>query len=367
MMGLFKSGQKKNEVEVTISNRTVIRVLILVIGSFLLLAALKKASHALTLIFIAFFLSLALNAPVHWLASHIPGKRRGSRSLGTGLSFLVVILLLISFIASIVPPLVRQTSSFIEEAPGLVEDLRHDNNSAGRFVRKYKLEDQVDKFSTQLSGRLRDLTGSAVSTATRVTSSIFSMLTVLVLTFMMLIEGPRWLVFGRRLLSENKEKHVEALAHNMYKVVKGYVNGQVLLATIAALVIVVPLFILNVSYPIALMVIVFFCGLIPLVGHTLGAIIVSLVALFHSPVAAVVILIYYITYQQIENYVVQPRIQANTTNMSPMLVFMSVIIGVSFNGLVGGLVAIPLAGCLKILILDFLNRRNLLEPAANEA
>ena len=126
------------------------------------------------------------------------------------------------------------------------------------------------------------------------------------------------------------------------------------------------LFILGISYPVALMVIVFICGLIPMVGHTIGAIIVTLVALFTSPVAAVIILCYYILYQQIENYLIQPRIQANSTNMSPLLVFASVIIGVNFGGIFGGLVAIPVAGCLRIAALDYLHSKKILETETFE-
>ncbi len=362
MLGLQRH-KKEGEVSVTVSNQTVIRVLALVIASYIFLLALNKTTHALTLLFIAFFLSLALNAPVHWLAQRLPGKRRGNRSVATAISFFVIIGLLAAFIASIVPPLVKQTSTFIDAAPSLVVGLRDQNSSLGSTIHKYKLEGQVDKFSSQLSSRLKDFSGSAVNLATRVTSSIFSMLTVLVLTFMMLIEGPRWLSLARRLMPDEKEPHAEKLALGMYKVVKGYVNGQVLLAAIASLMVAPALFVLHINYPVALMVIVFICGLIPLVGHTIGAVIVSFVALFHSPATALIALIYYITYQQIENYAIQPRIQANSTDMSPLMVFTSVIIGVSFNGLIGGLVAIPLAGCLRILILDYLSRKKLLEPA----
>jgi predicted PurR-regulated permease PerM len=361
---MFSLKRDKNEiVRVTVSSRTVIRVLMLVLASYLFVIALGKATHALTLIFVAIFLSLALNAPVHSLAQAIPGKRKGSRTLATGISFFLIVAVLGGFIASITPPLVKQTSSFINEAPTLVENLRSQDSATGKFIQKHNLQDQVDKFSGQLSNRLKNLSGSAVSTIARIGSSIFAMLTVLVLTFMMLTEGPRWINFVRRLLSEEKESHFEKLANDMYRVVKGYVNGQVLLAAIASLLIVVPLFLLHVSYPIALMVIIFICGLIPLVGHTIGAVIVSTVALFHSPLTALIVLVYYITYQQIENYAIQPHIQANSTDMSPLLVFMSVIIGVSFSGLLGGLVAIPIAGCARILILDYLNRKKLLEPA----
>ncbi|HUP26539.1 MAG TPA: AI-2E family transporter, partial [Candidatus Limnocylindrales bacterium] len=359
---MFHFGRKSKEgaVEITVSNQTVVRVLLLTIASYILLSAINTARHAFILIFTAFFLALALNVPVHWLAQRLPGKRRGSRKLATSISFFIIIALLAGFLASIVPPLVRQTSNFIDVAPQLVEDARSENSGLGQFIRKYKLEGQTQKLSGELGDRLKKITGSAVSGFTRITSSIFSTLTILVLTFMMLIEGPAWIGFARRLIPDNKERHAEIIAHDMYKVITGFVNGQVTLAALAAVLILVPLLAFHVSYPIALMVIVFICGLIPLVGHTIGAVIVSAIALFHSPVSALGMLIYYITYQQIENYVLQPKIQANSTNMSPLLVFASVIIGVNFGGLFGGLVAIPVAGCLRIIILDYLTSRKIL-------
>jgi predicted PurR-regulated permease PerM len=156
------------------------------------------------------------------------------------------------------------------------------------------------------------------------------------------------------------------LAEDMYKVVKGFVNGQVTLAALASLLILPALLLLHISYPIALLVIVFICGLIPMIGHTIGAIIVTVVALFHSTSSAIIILAYYILYQQLENYLIQPRIQANTTNMSPLLVFMSLVIGVSFGGLFGGLVAIPVAGCIRIAVLEYLYHQKLISDTRFE-
>lgn len=354
------SSNKKSDITVTVSNRTVVRIMLLVVATILGLAALKQASHALILIFSAVFLALALNAPVHWLAQRLPGKRKGDRTVATAISFLVVILMLAGFIASIVPPLIKQTSNFIDAAPSLVEDVRDTDNSLGRFIDKYNLESQVQNFSDELGDRLKNAAGSAVSTVGKVGNSIFSVLTVLVLTFMMLVEGPRWLRLFRDSLPDEHHERLDHLSLNMYKVVKGYVNGQVILAALAALLITPMFFILGVSYPIALMVIVFICGLIPMVGHTIGAVFVTVVALFTSPLAAAVILAYYFLYQQIENYLVQPRVQANSTNMSPLLVFMSVVIGVNFGGIFGGLVAIPVAGCIRIFVLDYLRRKRIL-------
>lgn len=350
-----------------IPTRMIVKVLLLVVVTLVGLAAIKQASHALTLIFIAFFLALALNAPVHWLAQHIPGKRRGSRTAATGISFLFVLIVIVGFLISIVPPLVRQTSNFISSAPNLLEQARDENSGIGRFVDRYNLHDDIDKLSGQLSDRLGDIGSTAVSSFGRVTGSIFSVLTVLVLTFMMLIEGPRWLRFFREIIPDEHHERVDRLAHDMYRVVKGYVNGQVVLALLAALLILPVLLIVGVSYPAALVVVVFICGLIPLVGHTIGAIIVSFVALFTSPWAALIVLGYYILYQQIENYVVQPKIQANSTNMSPLLVFSAVIVGVSFGGLLGGLVAIPVAGCIRIALLDYLRVKKIISPKQAEA
>jgi predicted PurR-regulated permease PerM len=353
------------EVAVTVSTRTVLKILVLAGLSVVAFSAVRQASHALLLIFTAFFLALALNAPVHWVSAHLPGRKRGSRALATSLSFLIVVAVLGLFIWSMAPPLVRQTESFISAAPRLVHDLHNSNSSVGKLVQRYHLENQVDKVSSQLGDRLKNVSGAAFSTVGKIGSSVFSMLAILALTFMMLIEGPHWLAFAKELFPKRNQATVNRLALDMYKVVKGYVNGQVTLAALAALLISPALFILHISYPVALIGVIFICGLIPMVGHTLGAIIVTLVALAHSPASALIILAYYIFYQQVENYLIQPRIQANSTNMSPLLVFASVIIGVSFSGLFGGLVAIPVAGCIRILLLDYLERTKVLsrEPA----
>jgi predicted PurR-regulated permease PerM len=350
------------DLEVTVSNQTILRILGLALVVVVLFLALHRSLHTLTLIGVAIFLSLALNAPVRWLANHLPGKRRGSRGLATGISIVIVLVVLASFLAAIVPPLVRQTTSFVKAAPHLIEEVRDQRSGLGKFIRSHHLEGQVDKFSKQLSNRLDNVSSSAVSTLSAIGSSIFATLTVIVLTVMMLAEGPRWRRIFEQFIPDHHSVRVQHLAHDMHRVIQGYVNGQVLLAAIAAALIVPMLFILGISYPLALMVIVFICGLIPMVGHTIGAVIVTTIALFHSIPSAIIILAYYILYQQIENYVVQPRIQANSTNMSPLLVFTAVILGVNFGGLLGGLVAIPVMGCIRIAVLDYLQARNILSP-----
>lgn len=362
-----KSETEGSKLSLDISNRVIVRVMLVVILTLIALAAVRQAAYPLTLIFTAFFLSLALNAPVHWIAQRLPGKRKGSRTLATAISFLVVVVVLAAFLISIVPPLIKQTSGFIRTIPQLTQQVYDEDTTIGRYVAQYNLQDDVEKFTNQLSDRLDDIGGTAISGVQRAGSSLVAVLTVLVLTFMMLVEGPRWQRLFMEALPDQRRNRVRRVSRDMYKVIKGYVNGQVTLALIAALAMLPVLLILNVPYPAALVVIVFIAGLIPLVGHTVGAIVVTLVALFESPLAAIIVLAYYILYQQIENYVVQPRVQANTTNMSPLLVFGAVVIGVSFGGLLGGLVAIPVAGCIRVALLDYLSEKNILQPEQVEA
>jgi predicted PurR-regulated permease PerM len=310
---------------------------------------------------------LALNAPVHAFAQSLPGKLRGNRTLATATSFFVVVALIVSFLVAIVPSVVHQTEQFISAAPSLIEETQTQNNEIGRFVKQHNLESQINSVSQQLKVRLQHSTGTAVTTVTKIGTSVFSVLTILVLTFMMLIEGPSWVKLGQELTPPDQRSHVAQVSRDMYHVIRGYVNGQVTLAAIAAVLIFPALLILGIGYPLALMVVIFVCGLIPMVGHTIGAAIVTLVALLHSVPSAVIILAYYILYQQIETYIIQPRIQASSTNMSPLLVFASVVIGLSFGGLFGGLVAIPIAGCIRVLTLDYLESRHILRAEVAEA
>jgi predicted PurR-regulated permease PerM len=366
-MFTLRKDKETPELSVTVSNRTLLRVFVVTFIFLIAFAAVRQAASAIVLIFTAFFLALALNAPVQWIALHLPGKRRGNRSLATILSVVLVLAILIGFLASIVPPFVRQIGGLVDAAPSYVKDLQNENTEIGGLVKRYNLEDQVDSFSSDLGSRLQHAAGSATSLVASIGSSAFAMLTVLALTFMMLVEGPHWVKVAENLVPNNKRKRVQSLTRAMYKVVKGYVNGQVTLAALAAVLILPILFILGISDPIALLVIVFICGLIPMVGHTIGAIIVTSVALFTSPVSAVIVLAYYILYQQIENYLIQPKIQANSTDMSPLLVFGSVVIGVNFGGLLGGLVAIPIMGCIRLYVIDELSRRNILDsPTAKK-
>lgn len=360
-MQLPKNTDNETEVWLNISMRTVIRTILVIIVAYILFIAVRRSTHALVLIFTAFFLALALNAPVHWLSQLYPGKKRSSRTLGTLLAFLIVVIVIGGFIALVTPSIVRNTHSFINDIPHLLQDVRAKHSAINRIIVKYNLQGQENTIATQITSRLHNFAGGAVSSLAQLAKSIVSVIVILVLTFMMLIEGPHWVTTLHNVVPASRSKRLKNLTDDMYKVIRGYVNGQVLLALLAAVLIMPPVLILHLSNPLALMVIIFLAALIPLIGHWIGATIITLVALSHSPWAALFMLLYYILYINIENYIIQPKLQANTTNLSPLLVFLALVIGVSFGGLLGGLVAIPAMGCLRVLVVDYLHTRGEIE------
>ncbi|MBI3624146.1 AI-2E family transporter, partial [Candidatus Saccharibacteria bacterium] len=179
-----------------------------------------------------------------------------------------------------------------------------------------------------------------------------------------LVEGPDWLQRYWQLHPKARRQHDKVLAERMYRVVTGYVNGQVLIAAIASVfamtTLVIASHVIGVSVnAVALAGIVFLFGLIPLIGNTLAASVVILVSLFSSVPLAVTMLVYFLIYQQVENVTLQPYIQSRHNVLTPLLVFVAALIGAGLGGILGAFVAIPAVGCLRILLTDYLKNRGI--------
>ena len=337
-----------------------LRILLFLLGTILFLRMIDSMRHPLTLIFVSFFLTLAINPIVTRLSSMLKSK---SRVRATAIAYGAVMTVIISFVVLIVPPLINQTTEFIREVPKTLSEIKTQDSSLGRFIRRYNLEEQVQNFASDWTRNLGDVQGPVLTTANRIFANVLSIVTVLVLTFMMLIEGPRWMQSIWKHVPLRRRAHDQEIAHKMYKVVTSYVNGQVLVAGIGAMFAMITLVIvstiLNVSVnAVALGGIIFLFALIPSIGTILGALIVTLFSLFSSPSLAVIMLVYFIVYQQIENATIQPMIQSRGNELTPMLVFIAAILGIGFGGVLGGFVAIPLAGCAKILFDDWIEDRD---------
>jgi predicted PurR-regulated permease PerM len=344
------------KIQTSISNHTVIRVLSMVLAYAFGVWLIYVTREALVLIGIALFLAIALSPPVNFLARKMP---RGSRGLATGIAYLVTLSIVGLLAYATIPPLARQSNQLVSNLPKYVDSLQHGDNLIASTVNRYDLVDDIKASQEQITANFSSAGGPILSVVSRISSSLISVITVLVLTFFMLIEGPYWLKRISDLQPKEHRKHRELLAHKMYKVITGYVNGQLLIAFLASVFALIMMTILRVPFAVPLAGIVGLFGLIPLIGATLGAVVVVLVALFTSLKAGIILVVFFIIYQQIENNVIQPVVQARTVEMTPLLIFTSAIIGINLAGILGALLAIPTAACLRVLANDYIDRHHL--------
>ncbi len=344
---------------VNLTNRTIVRIILLIVATLFTLKFLGSAARPLILISTAFFLALALNPAVSWIARRLKSK---SRARATGVAYLLVLVILITFITLVIPPLFAQIRDFIADVPQTIQNAKNQDTSLGSFVRRYNLNEQLDGLASDFSYRFKDIHRPVLSTAGRIGSGLISTITVLILTFMMLVEGPFWLEKILDMQAAEKRERLRRLALKMYKVVTGYVNGQLLIALIggsfALMALLIASTIFNVSVnAVALAGIIALMSLIPMIGNMIGASLVVLVCLFSSLPLAITMAVFFLVYQQIENATIQPYIQARNNELTPLLVFVAALLGVSVGGLFGGIVAIPAAGCAKILWEDYFARK----------
>lgn len=343
------------KIDVTISNKTILRTILWVVLAILLFHFIGRITHPLTLIFTSFFLAIALNPVVSWMSSHLKIK---SRVRATAAAYLVVIAVLSLFFLLVIPPLVRQTRDFAKDVPQVVENFQHQDTSIARAAKRYNIDQKLSQSAKDFASHYTNFGSTILDTGKRVIGVFISILVVVVMTFMMLVEGPRWLevIFGA--LSDKNRAHHKRVAHRMYKAVSGFVNGQVILAAVAGLFALVTLLItsnlLHVSINAAAMAgIVAVFGLIPLFGNPISSAVVVLVCLLNSTSLALIMLIYFMVYYQVESLSLQPYVQSRTNELTPLLVFVSAILGIGFGGILGAIVAIPAASIVKIMIEEY--------------
>ena len=341
---------------VIIDTKTIIPT-IAILGAFVLAGfALWAVKEALVLIVLSFFLALALNPPVNYFAAKAP--RGSNRFFGTFISYLIVVGVIGAFIILATPPLISDTRDLVQRLPELVDDARMGDGFIADSINNLRIDEQVAGFVESFTERLGSSDSPVITSLERLTASVVSVLTVLVLTFLMLVEGPRWLDRFWSVYPDDRTHHHKALARKMYDVMTGYVNGQLLVALIAAvssMLFMILVARIEVSTAVPLAGLVGVLGLIPLIGTTIASSVVILVALFNGVGAAVLMGIFFIVYQQIENNLIQPYIQSKTIEMSPLLILIAVIFGFTAGGVIGGVIAIPVAGMIRVLVLHYMD------------
>ncbi|OGL21912.1 hypothetical protein A2707_00975 [Candidatus Saccharibacteria bacterium RIFCSPHIGHO2_01_FULL_45_15] len=356
------------KVRIEIDTHTFVRFWLVVIGFALAALAIFSARSALMILGIAFFLALALNSPVTKLAGWLPGK---SRVGGTAIAFVIVVALLGAFIVLVVPPIIQQTAKVAETIPSLVDSAQQQWHGVDELVTKYHLESQVDNAVNSIkdnaAGWAANAGQIAVSSLGSLLGLIASTFLVLVLSFLMLIEAPMWL---RRLWAVyNDNERMEAhkkLASRMYNVVTGYVTGQLTVSAIGAFTTGIVVFVLHFVFPnipinlaLPAAAIAFVFSLIPMFGSTIAGVLISILLAFNDVTAAIVFVIFFILYQQVENNLIAPKIQSKAVELSALAVLAAVTVGLYVFGIAGGIISIPIAGCIKVLLEDYLERAKL--------
>ncbi len=344
---------------VNIETKTVLRILGIILAVLLVIGFIHTVVTPLKLVFVSFLLALALNPAVAKIASLLPNK---SRTHATGMAYILVLIFLVAFISFVFPPLIKQTAEFVKEVPSTIQDYKNNNSPVNDFIERYNLQDQVNAFTNDFGHRFKDVGKPVLSTAGAIGTAVANTIIVLVLTFMMLVEGPIWVQRFWGIQAASKRAHRQRIAARMYKVVTNYVNGQVLIAAIGGAFATIMIFILSQVFDasvnaIALGGIITLFALLPLIGTTIGAVLVVLACLLVSAPLALAIAIYFIVYQQIENVTIQPYIQSRGNNLTPLIVFIAALLGVGFGGILGAFVAIPAAGCIKILVEEYFASR----------
>lgn len=320
------------------------------------------ASTAFYILGLSLFLALALNAPVSAIARLLPGK---GRVLPTAIAYVLVTVVVSLLIFFIIPPIINETINFLKTVPTLVNNFINEWKGLNSLIEQYNLRPQIENALDGLQGSVVSWAGSLGSVLLSSIGSILNYGTqailVFALTFLMLVEGPSW---KKRLLSlygnQKKMERQSRVLTKMSGVVSGYVNGQILLSAIGGLLSSLAVFGLSFLFPavpaslaIPAAVIAFILSLIPVFGAFVGGIIVAAFLFFSSPVAALIYLIYFTIYQQIENNALAPKIQAKKVNLSALTVLAAVTIGIYTLGVAGAIIAIPIAGCIRVLVDEY--------------
>ncbi len=347
--------------KIDIDTRTFVRFWLVLFGLVLAGYAIYSAKTALIIIGAALFFAIALSPWVNRLAKIFPSK---SRVLGTALAYFAVVLILGLIVFLVVPPVIDQSAKFAKTVPDLVDAASKQYNGITDFVQRYNLQSEFDQVVTSIKNSATDFASNIgpklITSISSVFSTIASLVLVLVLAFLMLVEAPTWLNLIWDSYSDDKRmnRHRQIVS-KMYSVVTSYVTGQLTVSSIAAIVSGVTVFILslffnvpaNLAIPAA--TIVFLSSLIPLFGATVGAIIICVILMLNNFTAAIIFLAIFVVYQQIEGNYISPKIQSKKIDLSALAILLSITIGIYLFGIAGGIISIPIAGCIRVLVEDY--------------
>ena len=336
--------------------RTVLQVAGVLLGLAVAMWVVWVSIRVLTWVFVALFLALALEPGVRFLQDR-GVKRRGAAAAVIYLSAIAVVALLG---ALLVPPLVDELQGLGDAAPDYVEDITAGRGPLGFLQTDYHIVDRVREATETGGGSLLGGgAGTVLDVGRGIVTGVVGFVTIVFLTLFMILEGPTWVERGLALMPPQSRPRWRNVGHRIAQTVSGYVTGNLLLSLIAGVSSTIALVIMGVPFALALGLVVAILDLIPLAGATLAGLLLTTVGLLTSVTAGIVLLVFFVLYQQLENHVLQPLVYGRTVQLSPLVVLIAILIGTEVAGVLGALGAIPVAGTLQILLGDWLEHRRM--------
>jgi predicted PurR-regulated permease PerM len=337
--------------------RNIVRIVLVVVCVAIALYLLWLLRKPISWLLIATFLAIALSPPVNWLS------RRMRRGFAIALTYLGLLLVPVLLIALIVPPLITEANNFADNVPHYADDVTeyvHKNKRLREINEDYDITQKLEEEAKKLPNRLGGAAGTLRDIGFGIVNSLFALITILVMTAFLLGSGRQWTDAFIDSRPEHQRERLRRARDNMAGAVGGYVAGALTIALIAGVATYIVLLILGVPFRGPLAVIAGLFSLIPLVGATIAAVLIGLVTLFENfPTATIIWVIWAIAYQQIENHVIQPQIQKRTVNVHPFITIVAVLFGATLLGVLGALVAIPIAASIQILLREYVDLRTL--------
>ena len=340
-----------------LSVRNIVRVVLVIVGVAIVLYLLWLLRRPISWLLISIFLAVALSPLVNRLA------RRMKRGLAIAVVYVGLLLVPILLIALIVPPLITEANNFAENVPQYADDVTQfvqENERLRNLNEDYDITGKLEEEAGKLPQRLGGAAGTLRDIGFGIVSSLFALLTILVMTAFLLGSGKRWseaIIASRP--PQQRDRLRRSLEH-MASAVSGYVAGALTIAVIAGIATYVVLTILGVPFSGPLAVLAGLMSLIPMVGATIAAVLIGIVTLFEDfPTTTIIWTIWAIVYQQLENNLIQPQIQKRTVNVHPFITIVAVLFGGTLLGVLGAIVAIPVAASIQILVREYVDVRTI--------
>jgi predicted PurR-regulated permease PerM len=331
-----------------LSTRAILRVCAVLLGVAIALWLVYRLRQPLTWIFFAGFIAIALSTPVRLLSARMP------RGLAITIVYLGLVLVPVAIIGALAPPIVQQGNELVEALPGYATDLQRfvqENDSLRRLEEDYDLTTQLREQAATLPRRLGDAAGILSGIGLGLVNGLFAGLTILILSVFLLSSGGGWLEALARRRPPAEGVLLRRTFRRIGRSTGAYFGGAFGQALVAGLSGWLVLVVLGVPYAASLALLYGLLDFVPLVGATIGAVLVGIVTLFTDfPTATIVWTIYAVIYQQLENNVIQPRIQSKAVQLHPFVVLVAVLFGAALMGVVGALIAVPVAAAIQITL-----------------